>query len=298
MHRRTAAIAISSGLALVLAACSGSGDSPSHPRAPAAAGSSAASSGSVRFGDNPVELTPPRSAQELSADMLDKALSSDARHADAKKLDDLRHPRQTLAFFGLEPDMSVIEVNPDDGWYAEILAPLLQRGGTYTAAIFSSLSVAHGARVKEQLRHLFHTHVDRYGRARLATFDAQTPNLGTSGSADMVLSFRDVHSWVAHDRANTMFRAVYDVLVPGGVFGVVDNRAPADADSDKLEGRPYVKQKTLVALAKDAGFKLDASSDIQARGSDDDLSTDVPDDADRMTLRFIKPDEPAESSSR
>src|SRR5699024_7238693 len=97
-----------------------------------------------------------------------------------------------------------------------------------------------------------------------ASFDPHTPNLGTPGSADMVLSFRDVHEWVARGTAGTMFRAIYDVLKPGGVFGVVDNRVPADAQLDDFKGTPCLRQADVAKLAARVGFELQQASDINA----------------------------------
>lgn len=283
-------------LALLLCACNHSGSSVDS--APVAAPSSvAAVGGSTYAEDHPDEITPPRSAAELSADMLDKVLTSPARSKADKALDDARHPRRTLVFFGLRPDMSVIEVDPADTWYAAILAPLLKDNGTFTVALVSPMSNKHAARTMQTLREMFHAHPDRYVRARLASFDPRTPNLGTPGSADMVLSFRGVHAWLTRGTAKAMFRAIYDVLAPGGVFGVVDNRASDDADADALVGTPYVRQDDVVKLAEQAGFKLDAASSVNANPGESGGGAKAPDDADRMTLRFIKPVKPSQAAS-
>lgn len=283
-------------LALLLCACHHSETSTGTQ--PMAAPSSVAAAGSAAdIDDHPDEITPPRSAADLSADMLDKVLASPARSKDAKALDDLRHPRKTLVFFGLRPDMSVIEVDQDDGWYAAILAPLLKDDGTYTVALVSPLDNKQAAQTMQALRQRFHAHPDLYGRARLASFDPNTPNLGTPGSADMVLSFRGVHAWITRGHAKDMFRAVYDVLQPGGVFGVVENRASSDTNADDLVGTPYVRQDDVVKLAEEAGFTLDAASDINANPEDSGVRDKAPNDADRMTLRFVKPAQSAHAVS-
>lgn len=283
---------LAGALTALLCACSGSEDaSPQAPPPPATAASTAEAA------DNPEQITPPRSVAELSADMLDKALDSKARSQDDKALDKVRHPRRTLGFFGLRPDMNVIEVGPADGWYAAILAPLLRDHGTYTAALVSPLSDAGAGRTRAALRGMFNAHPARYGRARLATFDPHTPNLGTPGSADMVLSLRSAHVWVAQGRGETMMRAIYDVLAPGGVFGVVENRAPDETSDEELKGKPYLRQKDVVALAEQAGFILDAHSAINAHEGDEGLADKAPVDADRMTLRFVKPGKPAHAAS-
>lgn len=282
-------------LTVLLCACDGSGHTPQQS-SPSPAGSSVGSA-TTTVADNPEEITPPRSVAELSADMLDKALDSKARSKDAKALDKVRHPRRTLTFFGLRPDMNVIEVNPSDAWYAAILAPLLKDHGTYTAAVDSSLSDDPVGVGRQALREMFNAHPKRYGRARLTMFDPHTPNLGTPGSADMVLSLRSIHDWVAQGRGKIMLQAVHDVLAPGGVFGVVENRAPADADAAALQGKPYLRQKDVVALVTAAGFTLDAHDEINADDAETGMQDKAPENADRMTLRFLKPARPAHAAS-
>ncbi len=272
-------------LALLLCAC----HSP-ESSTPATASSQAATAGSSAFAeDHPDEITPPRSAAELSAQMLDKVLGSAARSDADRKLDALRHPKATLTFFGLRPDMNVLEVGPETTWYAAILAPLLKQNGTFTVALVSPLGSKRAAATMRSLRGMFGAHPGLFDRARLASFDPYTPNLGTPGSADMVLSFRSVHDWVARGTAKVMLGAIYDVLRPGGVFGVVENRAPDDSSADDLKGTPYLRQDDVVKLARQAGFKLDAASQINANPADEGVSAKAPADADRMTLRFVKP---------
>ncbi len=285
-------------LALLLCACH-EGNAPVD-NAAAESASSAVTISSATTGideDHPDEITPPRSAAQLSADMLDKVLAGSARGDDARKLDDVRHPRGTLGFFGLRPDMNVIEIGTDNGWYAAILAPLLKDDGTYTVALVSPLSSDKSAAAMQSLRQQFDAHPDVYSRARLASYDAHTPNLGTPGSADMVLAFRQVHAWVAAGTQAAMFHAIHDVLRPGGVFGVVVNRAPDDADADDLEGKPYVRKADVTKWAQQAGFELDATSSINANPDAVGIRDKAPDDADRMTLRFVKPIKPARAAS-
>ncbi|HET7269276.1 MAG TPA: methyltransferase [Oleiagrimonas sp.] len=286
---------VAGSLALLLCAC-GSSQPPATTTASSASTPAAATSAPFAT-DQPNEMVPPRSAAQLSADMLHKVLSSPARDKAARALDAQRHPARTLAFFGLRPDMNVIEVAPGDGWYAAILAPLLEQDGTYTATTVSPLASKQAGVVMQALRKTFDGDRGHFGRARLASFDPHTPNLGTPGSADMVLSFRDVHVWVAKGTAGTMFRAIHDVLKPGGVFGVVDNRAPADADLDDFKGTPCLRQADVIKLAVRAGFKLAEASDINANPADEGCGKQVGADADRMTLRFVKPAKPAHAQS-
>lgn len=286
---------LASGLVLFLCACSNSQEA--SVSAEPATVATVAAAGSTWEQDSPDEVTPPRSAAELSADMLDKVLAAPGRGNNARKLDGVRHPMQTLPFFGLQPDMSVIDVEPTGDWYAAILAPLLKDNGTYSAAMVSTLSGQRAATAMKHLRQTFDADPTRYDHARITSFDPHTPNLGTPGSADMVLSFGNVHRWIAQGNAQVVFNAVFDVLKPGGVLGLVDNRAEADSDLAELKGTPYVMQKTVVTLAEQAGFKLDAASNVNANPADGRNSKQAPADADRMTLRFIKPVKPVKPAA-
>jgi predicted methyltransferase len=230
--------------------------------------------------------------------MIKKVLASPTRDEAAKKLDAARHPAKTLMFFGLRPDMHLIELDPAGTWYAAILAPLLKEDGTFTIALVSPLQSKQSAQVMQALRTMFAAHPDRYRAARLISFDPHTPNLGTPGSADMVLAFRSMHGWMAAGNANVMLAAVFDVLRPGGIFGVVDNRAPKDAKAAELKGKPYLRQADVIKAAKAAGFKLDAASDVNANPAKSSTTARAAPDADRMTLRFVKPSPPAHAASR
>jgi predicted methyltransferase len=284
-------------LVLALCACHRSG-MPATTSSAAAPMSVQTAASSAFAGDQPDEIPPPRSAAELSAGMIKKVLASPARDKAAKKLDVTRHPVKTLMFFGLRPDMNVIELDPAGTWYAAILAPLLKDDGTFTIALVSPLQSKQSAQVMQALRTMFAAHPDRYRAARLTSFDPHTPNLGTPGSADMVLAFRSMHGWMAAGNAKVMLAAVFDVLRPGGIFGVIDNRAPTDANAADLNGMPYLRQPDVVKAVEEAGFKLAASSGINANPAQSSTVAKPASDADRMTLRFVKPSPPAHAASR
>ncbi len=227
--------------------------------------------------------------------------------------DEYRHPAQTLAFFGLQPQQTVIEITPGGGWYAEILAPYLRDGGQYVAAVVDPEALPSGGgrdyqqRSRDGLAKKFADAPAQFDRATEVAYDPAAPVLGKPGSADVVLTFRNVHNWRSSNQAEGLFRAFFDVLKPGGVLGVVEHRAKADVPADDKSG--YVGQAQVVAMAEAAGFKLDASSEINANPRDTkdypkgvwtlppSNSHDAADaakykaigESDRMTLRFVKP---------
>lgn len=236
---------------------------------------------------------------------LDAAVAGSWRSPSNRARDVYRHPAATLAFFGVQPSQTVIEIVPGGGWYSEILGPLLNEHGQYVAAVFKPAS-AGAERSLAALKQKFAADPAHYGKARVVEVDATAPVLGAAGSADRVLTFRNVHNWTDDGTAAAMFKAFFSVLKPGGVLGVVDHRAGANG-SAKDTG--YLRTEDVVKLATDAGFKLDGSSEVNANpkdtkdypkgvwtlpptyalGEQDKAKYQAIGESDRMTLRFVKP---------
>ncbi|MEO6688205.1 MAG: methyltransferase [Dokdonella sp.] len=288
-------------LTVALVAC-GAQEPASKTTAPAAVAATPA--------DQPASPPPPQSAADLTDAKLHQVLAGAWRSDKNKARDQYRHPKQTLEFFGVKTGQSLIEITPGGGWYAEVLAPLLKGNGTYIAAVAQPKKPAgEDAQDKSALQKKFEGDVAEYGEAKTVEFDSKAPNLGTAGSADTVVTFRNVHNWVMSDTAPLMFKAFFDVLKPGGTLGVVDHRAAADADLAKIKQSGYLPQDYVIKLATDAGFKLVAQSEINANAKDTkdyekgvwtlpptlDLGDKDKDkylaigESDRMTLRFEKP---------
>ena len=279
--------------------------------APARAQPAVAASAASAETDQPTDaLVPPTSASDFTASQLDSVLAGSWRSAANRARDVYRHPKATLQFFGVRPDQTVIEITPGSGWYSEILAPLLRDNGRYVAAIQAPAGGdTEAARDDNGLRRKFAGDAAEYGNAQFVEFDPKAPVFGAPGSADLVLTFRNVHNWVMADTAPAMFKAFFAVLRPGGVLGVVDHRADDDAKLDAVKRSGYLPTSYVVKLATDAGFSLDGSSEINANPRD---SRDHPKgvwtlpptlalgdknrakylaigESDRMTLRFVKP---------
>ncbi len=284
-----------------LAACSEQAAPPPPAKVPATA--------AVPL-DQPAQPPPPQSATQLLDAKFDQVLAGAWRDAKNKARDTYRHPKQTLEFFGLAPGMNLIEITPGGGWYAEILAPLLKGAGHYTAAItIPRKAEGEAAQDKSALEKKFAGDANVYGEATTVQFDPKAPNLGAPGSADMVVTFRNVHNWVMADTAPQMFKAFFEVLKPGGVLGVTDHRATAGADLQKIKQSGYLPEDFVIKLATDAGFKLEGKSEINANSKDTkdyekgvwtlpptlELGDKDRDkylaigESDRMTLKFVKP---------
>ena len=244
---------------------------------------------------------------------LDAAIAGAWRSPENRARDAARRPAETLRFFGVRPGQTVIEITPGSGaWYAEILAPYLNESGQYIAAIVGPAAAAEGrARDYQQaqrdgLQARFDAAPAQFGRARMVAYDPAAPRFGPANSADVVLTFRNVHNWRMSGQAEAMFKGFYDVLRPGGVLGVVEHRARGDVPDGDRSG--YVGQSQVIALAQAAGFRVDGSSEINANPRDTrdhpngvwtlpPTNRHEPQDAaryaqigesDRMTLRFVK----------
>ncbi len=248
-----------------------------------------------------------------AAASLDKVIKGDWRTPANVARDGYRHPAETLSFFRLQPDQTVVEITPGGGWYSEILAPYLRGHGQYVAAIVDPAAVAQGSgrdyqqRSKDGLEKKFAASPALYDKTRVVAYSPSAPVFGTPASADLVLTFRNVHNWRSAGQAEGMFKGFFDVLKSGGVLGVVEHRAKRDVPADDNSG--YVGEAQVIALAEAAGFRLDGKSEINANPRDTkDHPNGVwtlppsnnhdPKDAekykaigesDRMTLRFVKP---------
>jgi predicted methyltransferase len=203
---------------------------------------------------------------------IERALAGAHRSEANRARDRYRNPQATLEFFGLRQDMTVMEVWPGaGGWYAEILAPVLRDKGTYVAAGWDPKSEVRF--VQDGIK-AFQTKLESnpeiYGKVKVTAL--QAPNALSPvapGSVDMVLTFRNLHNWMAREGATAqMLKAMHDALKPGGILGVVDHRANPDAPVDPQAKNGYVNEKLAIELITAAGFEFVGSSEINANAKD------------------------------
>lgn len=238
---------------------------------------------------------------------LSQAVKSEGRTEAFTLRDKYRHPQETLEFFGIRADMTVIEISPGAGWYMEILAPFLNQSGQYIMATNEPLK-SYEVTNNEKIQTWLNANPQVKAKLKVVSFNPPSINLGKNNSADMVLTFRNAHNWISKKAAEKAFKAFYNVLKPGGVLGVVDHRSP-ESIKDPLVKSGYVRESVIIKLAQNAGFKLDAKSEINANPKDKTLHprgvwTLPPSlrlggqnkeryekigESDRMTIRFIKP---------
>ena len=258
-----------------------------------------------------------REAAASSAERANLAamIAGDWRDPKNAARDAFRHPGETLTFFGVGANETVVEITPGaGGWYSEILAPYLRANGRYVAAMVDPMAAAEGRSRDSQQRNMdglkarLAKYPAQFDRAQILAFDPKQPQFAVPGSVDTVLTFRNVHNWVAGGTADTFFAAFFAALKPGGTLGVVDHRAKPGTDIEKMKTSGYLTEQLVIDLATKAGFVLDARSEVNANPKD---SADHPNgvwtlpptnrhdaedaamykaigESDRMTLRFVK----------
>ncbi len=244
-------------------------------------------------------------------DALKTIIAGEHRSVQHKARDRYRHPLQTLQFFDIQNYMTVVEIWPGSGWYTEILAPFLKDEGQFYAAHFSADSdVPYFRKSLQKFIEKTKALPEIYGKMQLTVL--QPPEhleIAPEGSADRVLTFRNVHNWMKADQAEIVFKAMFKALRPGGLLGVVEHRNPATVKQDPRAISGYVGEDYVIKLAEQAGFKLLDKSEINANSKDTashpkgvwsllpSLRLKEQDknkylnigESDRMTLKFIKP---------
>ncbi len=242
---------------------------------------------------------------------ISAALASPHRSPGNADRDAFRHPLQTLQFLGLTPTSRVIEMGAGGGWYTEVLAPVVAKGGSLRVGVFDadgpddSWRTVYGTRQKEFLA----KNDDLFGSVK--TFQVVEPDkieLGEPGSADLVLAIREMHNWQRRGQLEGYLAAIAKVLEPGGTFGVVQHRAPEGAKVEESAEKGYLPEQWLIEKVEAAGMKLSAKSEINANPKDtkdyekgvwtlppnfragDDSKDKYQEigESDRMTLRFTK----------
>jgi predicted methyltransferase len=241
---------------------------------------------------------------------LQEAAVSGHRSAENQARNESRHPVETLEFFGIRDDLSVVEITPGGGWYTEILAVLLRTRGKLYAANYDTESAdeyysTNARRFLEKLA----ADPDIYDRVIATVFDPPARlDAAPPGSADMVLTFRNVHNWMEEGSESAAFSAMYRALKPGGILGVVQHRQDSGVEQDPRAESGYVREDYVIALAEAAGFSFIASSEINANPKDiqeypegvwtlpptyelGEVDHDVYaaiGESDRMTLKFVR----------
>lgn len=257
---------------------------------------------------SPKPATPPR--DEATAAAIERALAGEHRSAENRARDAFRHPLDTLLFFGIKPEMTVVEVWPGaGGWYTEVLAPLLAPGKLYEALIPPAPQNEYVTAGRSNFADKLAARPDLYGKVEVTELGPGHFNVAPPGSADMVVTFRNVHNWMSLGFEKDAFAELFRALKPGGILGVVEHRGHPDKPQDPRAASGYVNEQYVIELVKAVGFELVASSEINANpkdtkdyeqgvwtlppvyrlGNRDRAKYEAIGESDRMTLKFRKP---------
>jgi predicted methyltransferase len=242
-----------------------------------------------------------------STNTLQKAVASDLRSAKNKARDQYRNPIKTLEFFGFKPTMTVVEITPGGGWYTEILAPALKGTGKLYGAHYPDTGEDnyYSNSRKKLEKKLMSDPI--FSEVELTNFvPKKTSELAPKGTADLVLTFRNLHNW-QDAGVEQVFKDAYVALKPGGVLGVVEHRLPIGVSEEKARG--YVSEVKTIKQAKAVGFSFAGASEVNANSKDtatypkgvwslpprlalgdkDKEKYLAIGESDRMTLKFVKP---------
>lgn len=262
-------------------------------------------------------------AVDWSAATIEDAVASEFRTDEEKSRDVWRHPVETLNFFEIQPSDTVVEIWPGGGWYSNILVPYLATGNGQLIAAHWDVENLEGEQ-RDRLGKVISDYMAHYdssasltGIVSLSTFSATTDMLAEPNSADAVLTFRNLHNWMAGDYAAKFFDDAYAALRPGGVLGIVEHRLPSSEEQNPRATSGYVHEDFVRSLAAAAGFEAAGESEINANPDDtadhpfgvwtlppvsrsSDRDGNTPDgfdpaqylaigESDRMTMKFVKP---------
>jgi predicted methyltransferase len=241
---------------------------------------------------------------------LEAAVNSDFRPAADKARDAYRHPLQTLTFFGIKPKMTVVELWPFGGWYTQILAPYLHDHGTlYAAAMDPDSTSPEDKQYNAEFEAMLAAHPEVYDRVKMTVLAKGKMQIAPDGSADLVVTFRNIHNWAWAGMEKDVFAAAFRALKPGGILGVEEHRNNDANFVPKTPGQAYVGEQYAIDLIQAAGFRLAGQSNVNrnpkdtkdypkgvwtlpptyAEGDKDRARYAAIGESDRFTLKFIKP---------
>lgn len=253
----------------------------------------------------------PATTQTSGADLakLKTIVNGEQRSAKNKARDPYRHPVETLAFFGIRPNMTVVELWPFGGWYTQIIAPYLKGTGTYYAAAQDrSSNDKEDQELNASLKELLDSRPDLYGEVKWSVLAKGKYNIAPDGSADMVVTFRNIHNWVWSGYEKEVFAAAFRALKPGGILGVEEHRNNNPQEKPGKD-QAYTGEDYAIKLIESVGFKLAGRSNINnnpkdtkdypkgvwtlppsyAEGDKDRAKYAAIGESDRFTLKFVKP---------
>ena len=203
---------------------------------------------------------------------LTAAIAGEHRSEKNKARDAYRNPLETLTFFGLTPEMTVLEIAPGGGWYQDILAPALRDTGTYIAGSYDpdvADQPSYRYRQHDRLLERIKQQSDLFGQIEVATYSPpESRDLWKTDSVDLVVTFRSSHGWTREGLIDDIYSDFFKVTKPGGALGVVQHRAPENEDAVAWAKKGYVSEARIIQAAESAGYVLEARAEINANPKD------------------------------
>jgi predicted methyltransferase len=199
---------------------------------------------------------------------LQQAIASPSRSERFLARDKVRHPAEELTFFGLRATQTVVEVAPGGGYWTEILAPYLAPQGKLYVATEILRDSTEGDQDLDRLHKKFAADPARFGKVMITGMGVQPSEIAPPGSADLVVTFRNLHNWMNDGSVDVVLADFFRALKPGGILGIEEHRARPDKPQDPKADNGYVREDYAIALAKKAGFELVAKSEINANPKD------------------------------
>jgi predicted methyltransferase len=239
------------------------------------------------------------------------ALKSKHRSPKSAARDAHRHPLETLEFFGLKPTMTVLEYGPGEGWYTEILAPVLAAKGKLivTTGDPNGPAESRGTFYAQRFARFLDNGAEAYGKVERLVLAGPQAKLDLDGKVDLIILTRELHGMHNDRRVHRFLEEAFRALKPGGFVGVEQHRARPDANPDEISKKGYLPEAWVVEQFEKAGFKLAGKAEINANAKDTKdyaegvwalpPSYELKDkdraryaeigESDRMTLKFVKP---------
>ncbi len=199
---------------------------------------------------------------------LAKAVAGSHRSANFVARDAARHPQEVLEFASLKPDMTVVEIGPGGGYWTEILGPYLKDKGTYYTTVSPAATGERAVQGAAAWRAKLEANKAVLGNVKTAEFGRGVAQIVPDGTADAVLTFRNIHNWMGSGFAEDAFALFFKALKPGGVLLVEEHRGRTDQPQDPKAGSGYVREDYAIALAEKAGFKFAGKSEVLANPKD------------------------------
>lgn len=243
-------------------------------------------------------------------DAMTAVVASKHRRPASFERDDDRHPIETFDFYGLQPNMTVLEFAPGEAWFTELLAPALAKQGKLYVTSTDPNGPAESRMTfyAQRLKGFLARSPEAYGKVEAVVITPTEAKLPMKGTLDMVVMMRATHGVVNAGSYDAWLRAMHDALKPGGILAIEQHRAKPGAVPEQSAKKGYVPEKWLIERVEAAGFTLVAKSEINANPKD---GTDWPEgvwtlpptlrlgekdkakylaigESDRMTLKFVK----------